>query len=79
MMTVLTILIGILDPATGACAIARWWRLTLALLIFTSVMVFICAIWGSTAIRWIGGFHLFVVFLTTGLLWETYRGQLRDK
>ena len=79
MMTVLTILISILDLATGACAIARWWRLTLTLLIFTSSIMLLCAIWGSPVIRWIGGFHLFVVFFTTGLLWETYRGQLRDK
>jgi len=49
------------------------------MLIFTSIMALVCVIWESPVIRWIGGFHLFVVFVTAGLLWETYRGRLRDK
>ena len=79
MLDILAILIGIFDIAAAVCAIARWWRLTLTLLIFTSIMALVCVIWESPVIRWIGGFHLFVVFVTAGLLWETHRGRLRDK
>jgi hypothetical protein len=79
MLDVLIILVGVFDLASVGLAIARFWRLTLTLLISASVIAAICLVWESPAIRWVGGFHLFVIFLITGLLWESYRGRLKDK
>ena len=79
MLELLAILVGIFDIASAIGAAARFWRLTFTLIAFGSVLALICVIWESVAIRWIGGFHLFVIFLVVGLHWESRRGQLRDK
>jgi len=79
MLTFLTILIGALDLASLVFAAAKFWRLACSLLVSASAISVICVLWESPTIRLVGGFHVVVVFLTAGLLWECYRGNLKDK
>jgi hypothetical protein len=37
----------------------------------------LCFWFDSSAIRWIGGFHLVIGAITAGIIWETRRGRLR--
>ena len=78
-MDVLEYLLRLPDAFNGLFAAIKYWRITVSALIATCLVVLICIFWDSAAIRFIAGFHIFVIFITGGVLWETNYGRLRKK
>jgi hypothetical protein len=78
MLEILAILAGALDLATLALGAAKYWRISSGFLIAASALVVVCFLFDSPAIRWIVGFHVFVLVVTVGIVWEQKRGKLKD-
>jgi hypothetical protein len=65
------------DVFNGLSAAIKSWRITVSALIATCLVLMICVFWESAAIRLIASFHIFVIFITGGVLWETNYGRHR--
>lgn len=78
MLEILTILVGVFDLASIALAVVKYWRISIGFFAAASTMVVICLIASSPIIRWILGFHIFVLIITAAVLWEQKRGRLKD-
>lgn len=77
MIEFLTIPFDIFNLARFIFTAAKFWRLTCSLLAASIAIAVLCLLWDSPGVRWITGFHLVIVFLTFGLLWEYNDGQLK--
>jgi len=78
MLEILAILAGVFDLATLALGAAKYWRISCGFLIAASALVVVCFLFSSPAIRWIVGFHVFVLVVTVGIVWEQKRGRLKE-
>lgn len=78
MPEVLAIIAGIFDLATLALGAARYWRISCSLLVAASVLVVVCFLFSSPALRWVVGFHVFTLAVTAGIIWEQKRGRLKE-
>jgi hypothetical protein len=76
-MHILELFLRIPDALNLAFAAIKYWRVTISLLIATGLAVVICVIWDAPAVRWIAGFHIFVIMALVGVLWETNRKHPR--
>jgi hypothetical protein len=56
----------------------KYWRISFSVLAATLAMVILCALTDSPAVRWLVGFHLFVLIVLVGIEWEEKRGRLKN-
>lgn len=77
MFEILAILAGVCDLATVVLGVAKYWRISCGFLIAASALVVVSLAFSSPAIRWIVGFHVFVLLVTIGIIWEQKRGRLK--
>ncbi len=77
MLELLTAIVAIFDAATAIFAITKYWRVSFSILIATSIVVVLCVLMKSPAIRLILGMHIFIAILTVGLKWESCRSRLK--
>lgn len=78
MLDALLIVASVFDVATIIVAGARYWRISCGFLAAVLAMVPVYLLATSPAVRWITGFHLFVLILLAGLVWEQKRGKLMN-
>lgn len=78
MLEFLVIVVGIFDLASLALLAWKYWRISCGLLVAASAMVVICFVASSPVIRWIVGFHVFVLIVTSATIWEQKRGRLKE-
>jgi len=78
MLEFLAIAVGLFDLASLALAAWKYWRISSGFLVAASAMVVICFVASSPAIRWIVGFHVFVLVVTIAIIWEQKRGRLKE-
>ena len=79
MTEVLSVLAGLFDLANLVSAAARCWRTSMACLVAALLVCLICFLWDAPAIRWLLGFHLVVLCITAGIVWEMKCGRLGSK
>jgi len=78
MFEILAIIAGVFDLATVILGASRYWRISCGFLVAASALVVICFIFSSPAVRWILGFHVFILVITVAIIWEQKRGRLKD-
>jgi hypothetical protein len=78
MLEFLAIVVGVFDAASLALAAWKYWRISCGFLAAASAIVVICFVASSPAIRWIVGFHVFVLVVTIAIIWEQKRGRLKE-
>lgn len=74
----LCILAGALDVAIIACAVAKYWRISVGCIVAASAVGIVCVLSSSPAIRGLVGFHLVVLVTMAGIVWELNPGRLKD-
>jgi len=78
MLEILAIVVGVFDFASMLLAAGKYWRISCGFLVAASAMVVICFLASSPSIRWLVGFHVFVLIVTAAIVWEQKRGRLKD-
>lgn len=78
MLELLGIVVGIFDLLSLVLAAGKHWRISCGLLAAASMVVVICLLVSSPALRWIVGFHVFALILMLAVVWEQKRGKLKD-
>ena len=78
MLEILAIITGVCDLVTVALAAAKHWRISCGFLVAASALVVICFLTSSPAIRWIVGFHVFVLVVMVAIAWEEKRRKPKD-
>jgi hypothetical protein len=72
-MSVLEFILRLPEVICLLLAAAKYWRVSVSLLIAACVVIVICYFWDALPIRVIAGFHILVFFTTAGVMWETNR------
>ena len=78
MLEIFAIVVGVFDFTGMILAAGKYWRISCGFLVAASAMVVICYLARSPSIRWLVGFHLFVLIVTAAIVWEQKRGRLKD-
>jgi len=75
-LDIIWILVGLCDLAMFLAAVTKHWRISISLFAGITVVVILCAITGSSAFRWIIGFHALLALITAGIIWDQKKGAL---